>query len=314
MRNVKSGHSKPIVCLDAGHAGKYNRSPAVSTYYESEMNWKLHNYLAAELESYGIQVKKTRPSLEKDLSLRERGRAANGCDLFLSIHSNAVGSNVDESVDYVRIYHLYEDKGTNVDDQSKSVAKLLAPVIADTMGVKQGWNLDTRKSTYDTNGDGVMNDNYYGVLNHSRLVGTAGMILEHSFHTNTRSTKWLLEEANLRKLAKAEAAVIAEYYGMRNATEKPVEKPVEQPKVEDKPAKATTYALTLPLLRKGDNGSHVKAMQHLLLANKIKLPRYGADGDFGGETEAGVIAFQKAVGIAADGVVGRDTMSKLMGV
>lgn len=25
------------VCLDAGHYGKYNRSPAVSSYYESDM-------------------------------------------------------------------------------------------------------------------------------------------------------------------------------------------------------------------------------------------------------------------------------------
>lgn len=312
MRNVKSGHSKPIVCLDAGHEGKYNRSPAVKTYYESDMNWKLHNYLAAELESYGIEVKKTRPSQDSLLGLRARGEASRGCDLFLSIHSNAVGSNVDESVDYVRVYHLYDDNGTQVDDQSKAIAKLLAPVIADTMQVKQGWNLATRKSTYDTNGDGVMNDNYYGVLNGARLVGTAGLILEHSFHTNTRSTLWLLEDANLRKLAKAEAKVIAEYYGMTQTEDTP--KVEEQPKVEDKPVKVSTYTLTLPLLRKGDKGNHVKAMQNLLLANNIKLPRYGADSDFGGETEAGVIAFQKAVGIAADGVVGRDTMSKLLGL
>lgn len=31
------------ICLDAGHYGKYNRSPAVKTYYESDMNWKLHS-------------------------------------------------------------------------------------------------------------------------------------------------------------------------------------------------------------------------------------------------------------------------------
>jgi len=39
------------VCLDAGHYGKYNRSPAVSSYYESDMTWKLHNYLKKELVS-----------------------------------------------------------------------------------------------------------------------------------------------------------------------------------------------------------------------------------------------------------------------
>lgn len=40
------------VCLDAGHYGKYNRSPAVLSYYESDMTWKLHNYLKKELEAW----------------------------------------------------------------------------------------------------------------------------------------------------------------------------------------------------------------------------------------------------------------------
>lgn len=39
MKNVKPGHSRPIVCLDAGHIGDYNRSPAVPEYYESDMSW-----------------------------------------------------------------------------------------------------------------------------------------------------------------------------------------------------------------------------------------------------------------------------------
>ncbi len=33
MKNVKSGHAQPIICLDAGHYGKYNRSPAIPEYY-----------------------------------------------------------------------------------------------------------------------------------------------------------------------------------------------------------------------------------------------------------------------------------------
>lgn len=234
MKNVKPGHVQPIVCLDAGHYGKYNRSPAVKTYYESEMNWKLHNYLATELESYGIEVKKTRAEQAKDLSLYNRGAASKDCDVFLSIHSNAVGSRVDESVDYVRLYHLTDDKSTTVDDQSKEVAKLLLPAIVDTMQPKQGGHITTRKSTYDSNGDGVLNDNYYGVLNGSRQVGTAGIILEHSFHTNTSATLWLMEDENLKQLAKAEAKVLADYFGMTTVEENPVEKPVEKP--TEKPA------------------------------------------------------------------------------
>lgn len=36
MKNVKSGHAQPVVCLDAGHFGKYNRSPVVPDYYETD--------------------------------------------------------------------------------------------------------------------------------------------------------------------------------------------------------------------------------------------------------------------------------------
>ena len=75
MKNVKPGHNVPIVCLDAGHYGKYNRSPAVPEYYESEMNWKLHLLLKAELEKYGIKVITTRADKDKDLGLTARGRS-----------------------------------------------------------------------------------------------------------------------------------------------------------------------------------------------------------------------------------------------
>ena len=30
------------ICIDAGHYGKYNQSPADSRYYESDFTWKLH--------------------------------------------------------------------------------------------------------------------------------------------------------------------------------------------------------------------------------------------------------------------------------
>lgn len=307
MKNVKAGHSKPIVCLDAGHYGKYNQSPAVKTYYESEMNWKLHNYLATELESYGIQVKKTRAEQAKDMLLYNRGAASKGCDLFLSIHSNAVGDNVDESVDYVRLYHLVDDKSTAVDDQSKAVAKLLLPAIVDLMQPKQGGHIEQRKSTKDSNGDGVLNDNYYGVLNGARQVGTAGIILEHSFHTNTRMTKWLLEDSNLRKLAKAEAKVLAEYFGMTKVEDTPAEKPAAAPK-------AQTCTVTLPVIRYGDKGGTVKVMQTLLDFQGYPCANGGADGIFGNGTKEALKYFQAEKDLDADAVCGPLTWAALMNV
>lgn len=57
------------------------------------------------------------------------------------------------------------------------------------------------------------------MLRGANAVGTPGIILEHSFHTNTRATKWLSSDNNLQKLAKAEVECIASYYGVTKEEE-----------------------------------------------------------------------------------------------
>ena len=64
-------------------------------------------------------------------------------------------------------------------------------------------------------------------------------------------------------------------------------------------------------IRKGDKGAEVKDLQKKLLSLGYKLPKYGADGDFGSETEAAVKQFQKDWGLTQDGVVGPETMKLL---
>ena len=65
-------------------------------------------------------------------------------------------------------------------------------------------------------------------------------------------------------------------------------------------------------LHYGDVGSAVEAMQRALLLWDDKcLPRYGADGDFGSETEKAVKAFQTAKGLPASGVYDQATRAAL---
>ena len=210
-----------VICLDAGHEKKANRSPSIPEYYESEMAWQLLLLLKKELNNLGALVTMTRISINEVKSLMDRGMFSRGADLFLSLHSNAVGNGMNETIDYVAVYHLTNDTTTDVDDISAEVAKYLAPVIARTMNVKQGYKILTRKSSNDRNKDGIMNDNYYGVLNGARIAGTPGLILEHSFHTNTNSVRWLLEKSNLERLAKEEADAIAEYFVNRGGKKNP---------------------------------------------------------------------------------------------
>lgn len=68
---------------------------------------------------------------------------------------------------------------------------------------------------------------------------------------------------------------------------------------------------TKDYIEKGDTGSEVKQLQENLIELGYKLPKYGADGDFGNETLAALKAFQKDQGIAVDGIIGPVTQDKL---
>ena len=64
-------------------------------------------------------------------------------------------------------------------------------------------------------------------------------------------------------------------------------------------------------LAEGDKGAKVKELQELLLKAGEKLPKYGADSDYGQETEDAVMSFQKKHGLAVDGLAGEKTIAKL---
>jgi N-acetylmuramoyl-L-alanine amidase len=178
------------------------------------MTWKLHLYLKEELESYGFEVVTTRENQETDRALVSRGQASAGCNLFLSLHSNSVGSYMNESTDFPVAIVLLPDDSTDIDEISTEIGQRLTKAVADTMQTKQAGSIWTRRSDNDRNGDGVLNDEWYGVLFGAKSVGTPAILMEHSFHTNTRSVKWLMSDDNLRNLAAAEARVIAEYFDL----------------------------------------------------------------------------------------------------
>lgn len=191
------------ICIDAGHYGEYNQSPCNEEYFESVMTWKLHLKLKKYLEGYGIKVITTRSDQTKDLALASRGKKANGCDLFISLHSNAVGSYADEAIDYPIVYVPVSGK---VDDLGKKLAERVAAVM------------DTKQDGRSKSKPGNKGD-WYGVIRGAASVGVPGILIEHSFHTNTRSTEWLLKDGNLDNLAKAEAEVIAKYFGTGRITQ-----------------------------------------------------------------------------------------------
>ena len=186
------------ICLDAGHYGKYNQSPANPKYYESDIAWKLHLLQKKYLEAYGIEVITTRSSQDMDRGLYDRGAASRGCDLFISDHTNAVGSTVNNKVDYPAAYCA-------IDGSADGIGMALAQCVETVLQTNQPARIEHRRGQ---NGD------YYGVLRGATAVGTPGLILENSFHTNSRIAEWLLDEKNLERLAQAQADTIALYYNI----------------------------------------------------------------------------------------------------
>ena len=186
------------ICLDAGHYGsRYNHSPVVNSYYESNFTWDMHLHLIPALESYGFEVITTREKKEEDLGLRERGHMSEGCDLFLSVHSN-----------YDNNYSLdFPLACCQVSGVTDELGLQLANKIHEVMGTNQSGRIWKRESTNEPGND------WYSVLYGAAEVGTPGILLEHSFHSNYRATKWLMVDENLERMAQAEAKVISDYFG-----------------------------------------------------------------------------------------------------
>lgn len=71
-----------------------------------------------------------------------------------------------------------------------------------------------------------------------------------------------------------------------------------------------TYNLTRTL-QKGCKGNDVKELQKRLIELGYNVGQYGTDGSFGSSTASAVKKFQKAKGLKADSIVGKDTAHKL---
>lgn len=71
-----------------------------------------------------------------------------------------------------------------------------------------------------------------------------------------------------------------------------------------------TVNVTLNELKKGSRGEQVKTIQRLLA--HMGYSKSSIDGDFGVNTDKGVRAYQKAMGLTVDGVIGGNTWNKLL--
>lgn len=190
-----------FIMIDPGHYNHYNKG-CISGYYEGNQMWKLSTYLVNELKEYpGIIVSRTKSSLGTyEPGVYSRGLKAKGYDFFLSLHSNSSESSYSD-------YPLaIVSSGSTLYKTAKPLGKSLVKDVESMMDTNQDYQIWIKKQH-----DGR---DWYGVIRGAAYYNVPAVILEHSFHSNRASAKWLMSSSNLKKMAVKEATTIANYYGL----------------------------------------------------------------------------------------------------
>lgn len=195
------------IMIDCGHYTGWNKYTCIgSKVSEGEVVWTIGQNLIPLLKEYGFEVGCTKNSIDAypgapgDDAIVTRGRMAKGYDLFISLHTNACGT---ESVN--RPVVIYPVSG-----QYKDLAAKIGAALQD-LG---GWQNYQIFSKWNSAG----NADYYGVIRGAASVGVPGMIIEHTFHTNKAAAAFLLDVNNCKKIAKTLADTIAAYFGATKTT------------------------------------------------------------------------------------------------
>ena len=125
----------------------------------------------------------------------------------------------------------------------------------------------------------------------------------------------LYDRIDLRARQMFDAGLAGEVQALldgRKAEPEPAANPTDSGKTGEN-EKGATCEVTLRVLRRGKKGGDVRAMQRLLIAEGFSCGSAGADGVFGGGSEAALKAFQRSSGLSADGIAGTKTWTKLLG-
>ncbi len=194
------------ITLDPGHGEKDNRG-VFADYYEGQRMFRLAGFLKEELEKYGAVVEVTKNNVDEDPTLSKRGSTAvkNGSEVFLSLHSNA--SSSEKACGVSAFYSI------NLPESRELLSKIVDRVV-DIMKDKTGntYKRGVMTRIYESGGKKY---DYYGVIRNSRGGSVKySYIIEHGFHTNERECAFLLDDTNLRLIARAEAEVIAQYFSL----------------------------------------------------------------------------------------------------
>lgn len=297
---VAGGHSKAAPGAH-GYLDEYTEDRAVASA------------LLAELQRRGVEVTScTNEKTTQGSELAEECRLANlsGADLFVAIHFNAASST-----EGTRGVETWFHTGSSAQSKAVAVTNKLAQALGlPNRGAKATKGLYVLNHTnmpailvevcfVDAQGDA----NAYRVLG---AQGVARAITDGILGANSQpAAQPVAKPAEpASKPASKPSAKIDEWVGRLQAE---CNAQGFSKQVVDKIAGKITLA-GCPTCRKGARGKITALIQERLNAKGFNC---GAiDGIFGSGTENAVKAFQRAMGLTADGIVGVNTWTKLLGL
>ena len=213
-----SDKKKLLVVIDPGHTGNTYNAGAVKGYYESKAVYDLSLYEKAALEKRGIDVILTRER-NQDPGLYERGQMAvkkgHGYAnvVFESNHSNAFNGKA-YGVTIIRSAHLPSSEKL-ADRMIDAIVKVMKP----STGVTYNRGVTTKIQSNGADWYGVIRGAVSGEVSQKQAQNGPvhyDYIVEHGFHDNQKECQFLSKQENLKAIAEAKAAVIADYFGIRD--------------------------------------------------------------------------------------------------
>lgn len=243
------------ICIDPGHYAGKNEVPGADSYGYAEGNFTLQIALQLQerLENdYGIAVSMTRnsgsismggytdASLDSGhISLRGAYAAEQGCNLFVSIHTNANEDNANGAGTFRQPIAL--DKpliiandlvlaSETLCEVSNAIGKNLAQVSYQ-LGISSHENFTPVSAGKAIEWTTAFNDStkeqgtvvcrhgthgqYYGVLRGAQEAGIPGMIIEHGYHTVPQMREVAMQGDLKNTWANADAEGIAQGFGFQ---------------------------------------------------------------------------------------------------
>ena len=213
-----SDKKKLLVVIDPGHTGNTYNAGAVKGYYESKAVYDLSLYEKAALEKRGIDVILTRER-NQDPGLYERGQMAvkkgHGYEnvVFESNHSNAFNGKA-YGVTIIRSAHL-----PSSEKLANRMIDAIVKVMKPSTGITYNRGVTTKTQSNGADWYGVIRGAVSGEVSQKQAQNGPvhyDYIVEHGFHDNQKECQFLSKQENLKAIAEAKAAVIADYFGIRD--------------------------------------------------------------------------------------------------